>query len=175
MAHHSAADGHINTLAELGALRKEWSLAGQKVVFTNGVFDLLHKGHVTYLASAARLGDVLVVGVNDDESVRRLGKGEDRPIVQESDRAAVVAALRAVDAVVLFGSDTPLSIIAALQPDVLVKGGDYDAECTDPHDPRYIVGSTEVRSEGGKVVTIDLVPGRSTTAIAQKLKGQDRP
>jgi len=156
-------------------------------VFTNGVFDLLHKGHVTYLASAARLGDVLVVGVNDDESVRRLGKGEDRPIVQESDRAAVVAAvqesdraavvaaLRAVDAVVLFGSDTPLSIIAALRPDVLVKGGDYDAECTDPHDPRYIVGSTEVRSEGGKVVTIDLVPGRSTTAIAQKLKGQGRP
>jgi D-beta-D-heptose 7-phosphate kinase/D-beta-D-heptose 1-phosphate adenosyltransferase len=84
----------------------------------------------------------------------------------------VVAALRAVDAVVLFGSDTPLSIIEALKPDILVKGGDYDSECTDPHDPRYIVGSAEVRSTGGQVATIDLVPGRSTTAIASKLKGQ---
>ena len=107
MVHHTAADGHINTLAELEALRQEWSKAGHKVVFTNGVFDLLHKGHVTYLAAAARLGDVLVVGINDDASVRRLGKGEDRPIVPEADRAAVVAALRSVAAVVLFGSDTP--------------------------------------------------------------------
>ena len=97
MVHHTAADGHINTLAELEALRQEWSKAGHKVVFTNGVFDLLHKGHVTYLAAAARLGDVLVVGINDDASVRRLGKGEDRPIVPEADRAAVVAALRSVD------------------------------------------------------------------------------
>ncbi len=171
MVHHTAADGHINTLAELEALRQEWSKAGHKVVFTNGVFDLLHKGHVTYLAAAARLGDVLVVGINDDASVRRLGKGEDRPIVPEADRAAVVAALRSVAAVVLFGSDTPLTMIQALHPDVLVKGGDYDAECTDASHPRYIVGSTEVRSQGGTVATIDLVPGRSTTAIASKLKG----
>jgi len=172
MGHHSAADGHINTPAELEALRREWSMAGQKVVFTNGVFDLLHKGHVTYLAAAARLGDVLIVGINDDASVRRLGKGDDRPIVPESDRAAVVAALRAVDAVVLFGSDTPLSLIEALKPDILVKGGDYDSECTDSEDPRYIVGSAEVRSTGGQVATIGLVPGRSTTAIASKLRGQ---
>ena len=116
------------------------------MVFTNGVFDLLHRGHVTYLEAAARLGDVLVVGVNDDASVRRLGKGDDRPIVPEGDRAFVVAGLRAVAGVVLFGEDTPLDLIRALQPDVLVKGGDYDAACTDQEDPRYIVGSAEVRA-----------------------------
>lgn len=171
MALLTAVDGHINTPAELEALRDAWRSQGQKVVFTNGVFDLLHKGHVTYLASAAQLGDALVVGINGDASVRRLGKGADRPIVPEADRAAVVAALRSVAAVVLFDADTPLALIEALKPDVLVKGGDYDAECTDPMDPRYIVGSTEVRASGGQVATIDLVPGRSTTAIARKLKG----
>ncbi|MGB0171150.1 MAG: adenylyltransferase/cytidyltransferase family protein [Flavobacteriales bacterium] len=149
----------------------EWREAGQTVVFTNGVFDLLHRGHVTYLEAAARLGDVLVVGVNDDASVRRLGKGDDRPIVPEADRAFVVAGLRSVAGVILFGEDTPLELIQAVQPDVLVKGGDYDADCTDSADPRYIVGSAEVRANGGRVSTIDLVPGRSTTAIAAKLKG----
>lgn len=148
-----------------------WREAGHTVVFTNGVFDLLHRGHVTYLEAAARLGDVLVVGVNDDVSVRRLGKGDDRPIVAEADRAFVVAGLRAVAGVVLFGEDTPLDLIQSLQPDVLVKGGDYDADCTDAEDPRYIVGSADVKAAGGRVVTIDLVPGRSTTAIAAKLKG----
>lgn len=149
----------------------QWRSEGRKVVFTNGVFDLLHRGHVTYLAAAAALGDVLVVGVNDDASVRRLGKGADRPIVPQGDRAFVVAGLRAVGGVVLFGEDTPLDLIRAIGPDVLVKGGDYDAECTDAQDPRYIVGSTEVRAAGGQVATIDLVPGRSTTAIAERLKG----
>ena len=148
-----------------------WRNKGRRVVFTNGVFDLLHRGHVTYLEAAAALGDVLVVGVNDDASVRRLGKGDDRPIVAEADRAFVVAGLRAVEAVVLFGEDTPLDLIRALQPDVLVKGGDYAADCTDVTDPRYIVGSAEVRANGGRVATIDLVPGRSTTAIADRLKG----
>lgn len=148
-----------------------WRSEGRKVVFTNGVFDLLHRGHVTYLAAAAALGDVLVVGINDDASVRRLGKGADRPIVPQGDRAFVVAGLRAVGGVVLFGEDTPLDLIRAIGPDVLVKGGDYDAECTDSQDPRYIVGSTEVRAAGGQVATIDLVPGRSTTAIAERLKG----
>ena len=148
-----------------------WREAGHTVVFTNGVFDLLHRGHVTYLEAAARLGDVLVVGINDDVSVRRLGKGDDRPIVAEADRAFVVAGLRAVAGVVLFGEDTPLDLIQSLQPDVLVKGGDYDADCTDAEDPRYIVGSADVKAAGGRVVTIDLVPGRSTTAIAAKLKG----
>ena len=148
-----------------------WRAEGKRVVFTNGVFDLVHRGHVTYLEAAAALGDVLVVGVNDDASVRRLGKGDDRPIVAEADRAFVVAGLRAVEAVVLFGEDTPLDLIRALQPDVLVKGGDYDANCTDATDPRYIVGSVEVRANGGRVETIDLVPGQSTTAIADRLKG----
>lgn len=166
-----SADDGVLTLEHLEAKRLVWRTEGRKVVFTNGVFDLLHRGHVTYLEAAARLGDVLVVGVNDDASVRRLGKGPDRPIVQEEDRAVTVSALRAVDAVVLFGEDTPLRLIEALQPDVLVKGGDYDATCTDQEDPRYIVGSAEVRAGGGKVETIDLVPGRSTTAIAARLKG----
>lgn len=149
----------------------QWRSEGRKVVFTNGVFDLLHRGHVTYLAAAAALGDVLVVGINDDASVRRLGKGADRPIVPQGDRAFVVAGLRSVGGVVLFGEDTPLDLIRAIGPDVLVKGGDYDAECTDAQDPQYIVGSTEVRAAGGQVATIDLVPGRSTTAIAERLKG----
>jgi len=149
----------------------EWRAQGLKVVFTNGVFDLLHRGHVAYLEAAAALGDALVVGVNDDDSVRRLGKGDDRPIVQEGDRAFIVAGLRSVTGVVLFGEDTPAAVIAAIQPDVLVKGGDYDADSTNPEDPRYIVGSAEVRASGGRVTTIDLVPGRSTTAIADKLKG----
>lgn len=148
-----------------------WRAEGKRIVFTNGVFDLLHRGHVTYLEAAARLGDVLVVGVNDDASVRRLGKGDDRPIVTEADRAFVVAGLRSVAGVVLFGEDTPLELIQAIRPDVLVKGGDYDADCTDPESARYIVGSAEVRAAGGQVATIDLVPGRSTTAIAAKLKG----
>ena len=165
------ADDGVLPLASLESKRAEWRAEGRTVVFTNGVFDLLHRGHVTYLEAAARLGDVLVVGVNDDASVRRLGKGSDRPIVEEGDRAVLVAALRAVDAVVLFGEDTPLDLIAALQPDVLVKGGDYDATCTDQENPRYIVGSAEVRARGGKVETIALVPGRSTTAIADRLKG----
>ena len=163
--------GHILDREELVSCGRNWRAEGRKVVFTNGVFDLLHRGHVAYLSAAAGLGDVLVVGVNDDASVRRLGKGDDRPIVPEEDRAFVVAGLRAVAGVVLFGEDTPLDVIRALQPDVLVKGGDYDAACTNPEDPRYIVGSVEVRAGGGRVETIALVPGRSTTAIADRLKG----
>ena len=161
----------IHDINALHALREQWRREGRRVVFTNGVFDLLHRGHVGYLDAAASMGDVLVVGINDDASVRRLGKGNDRPIVQEGGRAFVVAGLRCVEAVILFGEDTPLNLIQAIGPDVLVKGGDYDADCTDPKDARYIVGSAEVREAGGEVATIPFIPGHSTTAIADRLKG----
>lgn len=131
-------------------------------MFTNGVFDLLHPGHVDVLVGARRLGDALIVGINSDASVRRL-KGPTRPVRAEADRALVLAALEAVDAVVVFPQDTPLQLIAALQPDVLVKGGDYSADA--------IVGAREVRARGGKVVVIPLTPGQSTTSIIHKLGG----
>jgi len=130
-------------------------------VFTNGVFDILHAGHVTYLAEARALGDVLVLGLNTDASVRRL-KGPERPINNENDRATVVAALRAVDHVVLFDDDTPIRVITALLPDVLVKGGDYTRDT--------IVGADEVEANGGRVVTIPLLEGRSTTNIINRAR-----
>jgi rfaE bifunctional protein nucleotidyltransferase chain/domain len=133
------------------------------VVFTNGVFDLLHRGHVEYLCAARAMGDALIVGMNTDGSVRRLGKGPDRPINREEDRAMVVAALSCVDAVTLFGDDTPRGLIAALLPDVLVKGGDYTVE--------MIAGADEVRAAGGRVEVIPLLPGRSTTAILERARG----
>ena len=132
-----------------------------KVVFTNGVFDLLHPGHIDVLLGARRCGDRLIVGLNSDASVRRL-KGPDRPVRSESERAYVLAALSVVDAVVIFGEDTPLETVRQLRPDVLVKGGDY-TEAT-------IVGATDVRSWGGDVVVIPLTPGQSTTSIIKKLR-----
>ena len=147
-----------------------WRAAGDRIVFTNGVFDLLHRGHVTYLAAARALGDRLVVGVNDDASVRRLGKGPERPINRVEDRCAVLEALRAVDATVVFSDDTPLALIESLQPDVLVKGGDYDPDVLDPADPRYLVGRESVLAHGGEVVAIPLVAGHSTTAMLRRSK-----
>jgi rfaE bifunctional protein nucleotidyltransferase chain/domain len=145
-------------IAELAAsLRAD----GKRIVFTNGVFDILHAGHVTYLEKARALGDVLVVGLNTDASVRRL-KGPERPINSEDDRACVIAALRAVDHVILFGDDTPIDVITALLPDVLVKGGDYTRDT--------IVGADEVEAHGGTVCTIPLVDGRSTTAIINRAR-----
>lgn len=132
-----------------------------RVVFTNGVFDLLHPGHIDLLLGARRQGEALVVGLNSDASVRRL-KGPTRPVRTEGDRAYVVAALAMVDAVVLFEQDTPLELILALTPDVLVKGGDY-TEAT-------IVGAREVRGRGGTVVVIPLTAGQSTTSIIEKLR-----
>ena len=167
----SAVNKRIFSQAELAKRCILWRSQGKKVVFTNGVFDLLHRGHVTYLEAAASLGDVLLVGLNDDASVRRLGKGNERPVVAQDDRAFVLAGLRSVTGVVLFGEDTPAAVISAIQPDVLVKGGDYDAESTNPEDPRYIAGSAEVKAAGGRVLTIDMVPGKSTTALVAKLKG----
>ncbi len=133
----------------------------ERIVFTNGCFDILHRGHVEYLFAARALGDRLVVGVNSDPSVRRL-KGPKRPVNPEEDRALVLAGLAAVDAVTLFGEDTPLDLIAALLPDVLVKGGDYRFE--------EIVGAPEVAAAGGEVVIAPLVPGRSTTSILHRMQ-----
>ena len=133
-----------------------------RVVFTNGVFDLLHPGHVDVLLGARRAGDLLVVGLNSDASVRRL-KGPERPVRSEAERAYVLAALAMVDCVVVFEQDTPLELIRLLRPDVLVKGGDY-TEAT-------IVGAPDVRSWGGDVRVIPLTPGQSTTSIIRKLRG----
>ena len=149
---------------------ESWKAQGLKVVFTNGVFDVLHVGHVEVLEVAASHGQKLIVGVNSDDSVRRLGKGPDRPIHEEGNRARVLAALRSVDAVVVFEDDTPLALVKRLQPDVLVKGGDYDAGCTDQNDPRYMVGSAEVKAWGGRAVAVPLVPGQSTTATLAKIR-----
>ncbi len=135
---------------------------GGTVVFTNGVFDLLHPGHIDVLTGARAQGDVLVVGVNSDASVRRLGKGPDRPVRTEAERAYVLAGLAAVDAVVVFDEDTPLELVRALQPDVIVKGGDYA--------PDTVVGADVVQARGGRVVIIPLTPGQSTTAIIARLR-----
>ncbi|MDP2318597.1 MAG: D-glycero-beta-D-manno-heptose 1-phosphate adenylyltransferase [Acidobacteriota bacterium] len=135
---------------------------GQVVVFTNGVFDLLHPGHVRYLRDARALGDLLIVGVNSDRSTRALDKAPGRPINPENERAEVLAALASVDAVVVFDEDTPHAIISALQPDILVKGADWGENA--------IVGRDVVEARGGKVVRIELAPGYSTTAIVERIR-----
>ena len=134
------------------------------VVFTNGVFDLLHVGHVALLEAARAEGGALVVGVNSDASVRRLGKGADRPIVRGPERARLLAALACVDCVVLFDEETPLALIKRLRPDVLVKGADYARAA--------IVGADQVEGWGGRVVRVPLVPGASTTALLARLRGK---
>lgn len=146
---------------EIISLHEMLRAQGKRIVFTNGVFDILHAGHVGYLEKARELGDVLVLGLNSDESVRRL-KGPERPVNTELDRAAVIAALRSVDHVIIFGDDTPLHIIEVLLPDVLVKGGDYTRDT--------IVGADVVEQHGGRVETIALLEGRSTTAIITRVR-----
>jgi rfaE bifunctional protein nucleotidyltransferase chain/domain len=141
---------------------KELQAAGQKVVFTNGCFDLLHPGHIHYLDEARSLGDALVVGVNTDASVKRLGKGPGRPLTPEADRARVLAALACVDRVVLFAEDTPLNLITRLAPDILVKGGDYQLH--------EIVGRDVVLARGGRVVALPFVPGYSTTGLIDRIR-----
>ena len=142
-----------------------WRNDGHKIVFTNGVFDILHVGHLHCLEAAAEFGSKLVVAINNDESVRRLNKGPERPINSESNRAHLLSGLSCVDLVIIFNEDTPLDVISAVKPDVLVKGDDYDSECLDPSNPKYIVGSNEVKKNGGEVFTIPLLPGHSTTNI----------
>lgn len=138
-----------------------WKLKNQKIVFTNGCFDIIHRGHVEYLAQAANYGNVLVIGLNTDDSVKRL-KGDARPVQDEIARATILASLQFVSAVILFNEDTPYELIKKVKPDVLIKGSDYNIE--------DIVGYDVVKANGGKVVTIDFIDGYSTTSIIEKLK-----
>ena len=139
---------------------RRWRLLGKSVAFTNGCFDILHEGHIASLSDAAREADVLIVGVNSDDSTCRL-KGPQRPINPQQARATVLAALLMVDAVIIFGEDTPLELIKIVQPDVLVKGGDYTLD--------QIVGAKEVMAAGGRVVINPIVPGFSTTGLIEKI------
>ncbi len=149
---------------ELSAILSLWRFQQKRIVFTNGCFDLLHLGHVNYLSQAKDCGDVLLVGVNTNRSVKMLDKGSNRPITDENARATIVAALHFVDAVVLFDEETPYELIQKVQPDVLVKGSDYR--------PEDIVGYDIVKKKGGEVMTIDFLPGYSTTNIIHKIKAE---
>lgn len=152
--------GQVYTMSELREQRNRWKQEGKSVVFTNGVFDIIHRGHVDYLSKAKALGDILIVGLNSDASVKRI-KGELRPIVRQEDRAFVLAGLASVDAVCLFEEDTPFNIISTIVPDTLVKGADYTLDT--------IVGRDVVESAGGSVRTIEFVPDRSTTSIVDTI------
>jgi D-beta-D-heptose 7-phosphate kinase/D-beta-D-heptose 1-phosphate adenosyltransferase len=156
----SIANGKVLRLPDLMRQLAAWKAQGKKIVFTNGCFDLLHLGHVVYLEKARSMGDVLIIGLNTDDSVKRL-KGAERPLISEADRARVLASLSSVSTVVLFEQDTPIELIEAIKPDVLVKGADYQEE--------EVVGASFVRSYQGQVALIPLVEERSTTKIADKL------
>lgn len=149
---------------DLTTIVNRFSFTEEKVVFTNGCFDIVHQGHIDYLAKAADLGSKLIVGVNTDKSVRQLGKGADRPLQDEYSRAMLIASLQFVDIVVLFGEETPLKLITKVQPDVLVKGSDYAIE--------NIVGYDVVMAKGGSVKTIDFLEGFSTSKIVEKAQIQ---
>jgi len=145
---------------DLSEIVKQLQRGGKKIVFTNGVFDILHKGHVDYLNRARALGDILVVGINSDSSARRI-KGDKRPIIPQQDRACIVSNLRSVDYVCIFDEDTPYETIKLLQPDLLVKGADWKVE--------DVVGRDVVEARGGRVVTIEYLNGKSTTNIIKKI------
>jgi D-beta-D-heptose 7-phosphate kinase/D-beta-D-heptose 1-phosphate adenosyltransferase len=151
------------TRAQAHALVDRLRAAGKTIVFTNGVFDLLHPGHVRYLQQARQLGDALIVGVNSDGSVRRQNKGPERPITPEHERAEVLESFACVDGVVVFDEETPQALIAAIQPDVLVKGADWAADA--------IVGRDIVEARGGRVVRVPVEAGYSTTAIVERIRG----
>ena len=152
----------IHSLNGIVEKTKQWKNEGKKIVFTNGVFDLLHKGHIFSLTQAAKEGDVLIIGLNSDSSVKRL-KGNSRPVNDQDARALLLAALSMVDAVVIFEDDTPLKLITSILPDVLVKGGDYTVD--------EIAGAKEVIANGGKVVINPILDGFSTTAIIKAISG----
>ncbi len=154
----------FNKITELSGLKTKvatWKSEGKKVVFTNGVFDLIHIGHITYLSKAAELGDKLIIGLNSDTSVKRI-KGESRPVNGQDSRAALLASFFFVDAVVVFEEDTPMNLITTLMPNVLIKGADYSIE--------NIVGGKEVIANGGEVKTITFVEGYSSTSIIKKIQ-----
>ncbi len=151
----------IYTLEELTLEVKRWKLKSKSIVLTNGIFDMLHKGHIASISQAASLGDILIVAMNSDASVKRL-KGDSRPINDEQSRAIILASLVMTDAVVVFEEDTPLDLIKAIMPDVLVKGGDYEIH--------QIAGAKEVIDNGGKVILADMIDGISTTRIIEKMK-----
>jgi rfaE bifunctional protein nucleotidyltransferase chain/domain len=153
--------GKIYNLAELKTQVRAWRSAGKKIVFTNGCFDLLHRGHIEYLLVAKTQGDILIVGLNSDSSVRRL-KGPDRPFTSDQDRAYILSQLQMVDVICVFDEDTPLRLITEILPDVLVKGGDYRIH--------EIVGKDVVEGNGGKVVTVPVIKDRSTSILIDKIR-----
>ena len=163
MNHSQIIESKITSVESLQRKLAFWRFREKKIVFTNGCFDLLHLGHIDYLAKAAALGNILIVGLNSDRSVSAI-KGPSRPLNDENSRLHIMASLFFVDAVVVFDEPTPYELIKAVQPDFLVKGGDYKKEA--------IVGYDIVTARGGEVITIDLVPGYSTTAIEQKISGK---
>jgi len=161
MSHLNKINSKIFSLDDLKNQVNAWKQAGEEVVFTNGCFDIIHRGHIEVLAQTADLGDRLIIGLNSDSSIQKL-KGEDRPIIEEQSRAILLASLEFVDAVVIFSEDTPLKLISALLPDVLAKGGDYEIET--------IVGHEIVQQNGGKVKLVPFVDGFSSTTIIEKIK-----
>ncbi|MDO7614530.1 MAG: adenylyltransferase/cytidyltransferase family protein [Crocinitomicaceae bacterium] len=169
----SANASFLKKEMDLDSLQKQvakWRSEKLTICFTNGCFDILHLGHVTYLEKASEQADIMIVGVNSDRSVRALNKAPDRPINPASARAKVVASLASVGAVVVFDENTPKELISKIIPDVLVKGGDYDPEETDAAHPKYIVGRKTVLKNGGRIHTVDLVDGFSTTNVINKMK-----
>ena len=161
----SSIPNKIFTIESLVAQLKRWRLHNKKIVFTNGVFDILHEGHIASLSEAASCGHILIVGVNTDASVKRL-KGESRPVNNENSRALLLSALLMTDAVILFNEDTPLNLITTILPDVLVKGGDYTID--------QIVGAKEVMVNGGEVKIVPILEGFSTSSIIQRMKDTGR-
>lgn len=160
----------IHTQDTLLTTLRDWRSKGDTIVFTNGCFDIIHRGHIDYLAKASDLGAKLVIGINSDASVKRLGKSKSRPLQDEQTRAMILAAMHFVSAVIIFDEDTPLELIKLIKPDVLVKGADYDANETNTESKKYIVGSDLVKEHGGSVRTIAFLEGFSTTNIEEKIK-----
>ena len=161
MSHLNKINSKIFSFDDLKNQVNAWKQAGENVVFTNGCFDIIHRGHIEVLAQTADLGDKLIIGLNSDTSIQKL-KGKNRPIIEEQSRAILLASLEFVDAVVIFSEDTPLKLISALLPDVLAKGGDYEIET--------IVGHEIVQQNGGKVKLVPFVDGFSSTTIIEKIK-----